>query len=552
MPSLAQLLAQVQVKEESRTSHVLHIAPGAIQLRTSKDAYGQPITLNEEQTLSADFGVFGRSFVLTGKAGTGKTTTIQAVMRAMLEKGDVKTWGGKYGVYSDIAVVAFTNKAVRNIHKIICRDPELAEIFSGSVMTIHKLLEFTRTEKAVRLEDGSLKVRPTFEPQRTAENPIKQKVVIIEEASMLGIPLWRQLYAALLPDTQVIFLGDINQLRPVIGESILGHGLIKLPVIELHQVYRQALENPIIRESINCTLGKKISSDWRGEVDHKDGFGIQIHHGKQPGHPPASAWLMMLERYFQRCLDSGFYDPDEDIILCPYFVNPGCERINQMVCAMLDAREPSRPIYHVNAKFEAYRVAVGDRVLVDNCHGYVTEIRENRKFLFTIQPPSPDLGRNPMIGTPEEEELDLDKLLEPSLTSNDEEDDSTNAASHCVTVELETGETRTLSTCGQFNGRKFIHGYAMTVHKSQGSEYEKVFLVFHNKHNKMLSREMLYTGMTRARSQLVIIAKSSLIESALARANSKGDTLKEKIAYFNSKGLKEKVDWAKLRLEVSE
>lgn len=90
-----------------------------------------------------------------------------------------------------------------------------------------------------------------FEPQRNKINPLPRELttIIIEESSMVGTELFQLLLDA-IPEghqVQLIFLGDINQLSPVFGDAILGYKLIELPAIVLTQVYRQALESPIIR-----------------------------------------------------------------------------------------------------------------------------------------------------------------------------------------------------------------------------------------------------------------------------------------------------------------
>ena len=90
---------------------------------------------------------------------------------------------------------------------------------------------------------------------RTSMNPLRITHLIVEEASMVGLDLWANLYDAMAPHTQIIFLGDINQIPPVFGKSIMSYALCRLPVIELTHVYRQALEtvNKVVATEIMVT-----------------------------------------------------------------------------------------------------------------------------------------------------------------------------------------------------------------------------------------------------------------------------------------------------------
>jgi hypothetical protein len=108
------------------------------------------------------------------------------------------------------------------------------------------------------------------------------------------------------------------------------------------------------------------------------------------------------------------------------------------------------------------------------------------------------------------------------------------AASHVVTVKLNFGgEEFSLDTAGEING--LLGGHAITIHKAQGSEWKKVFFLLHNSHVKMVSRELLYTGVTRARQELHIICETSTFEKGVKSQRIKGNSLKEKAEFFKGK-----------------
>ena len=108
-------------------------------------------------------------------------------------------------------------------------------------------------------------------------------------------------------------------------------------------------------------------------------------------------------------------------------------------------------------------------------------------------------------------------------------------ASHIVTVRLlDSDEEVEVSSAGDFNGPNFQLGYALTVHKAQGCEWRKVFLVLHKCHAVMTYRELFYTAVTRARENFVLLGKTVRAARAILNPRIKGDTLQDKIAFFNA------------------
>ena len=199
---------------------------------TSKSTLGvarDDIILNDLQQRFCDRVLTGSDIILVGAAGTGKTTSVRQTSRMMLQTnyaGNLST-GTKYLFASapGIAVLSYTRKAVNNIRHAVVDE------LKPHVLTIHKLLEFNPvfTEIEDPANPGIIKKIMRFEPKRNEHNPLPSdlKVLLFEESSMIGVELYAMLQAAMPHAHQEIFLGDIQQLPPVFGSSILA-GLMAL------------------------------------------------------------------------------------------------------------------------------------------------------------------------------------------------------------------------------------------------------------------------------------------------------------------------------------
>lgn len=505
------------------------------------------IPLNSKQTLAVYYAKTGQSFVLTGAAGTGKTTAQAAVVETLDKSGLFQTNEFKYlGVAPSIAIVAFTKVAVRNIQKAIRKNPRIAQ-YVKHCMTIHALLEYEPVVVTRRNpETGALYDVRIFEPQRDRDNPLTLTHLIIEEASMVGVDLWKRLYDALTPGVQIIYLGDINQLTPVFSKPVLGYALVKLPVIELTRVYRQALDNPIIYNAHRVLRGETIESSTDGRVAVVQG--PKTKTGQQ-------MMALMLQQTFKKMAAIGHYDPEQDIILTPWNKRDlGVKRINELIATMLSGHDT--PVYCVQGGMNKWYLAIGDRVLVDKRQGKIISINPNPKYLGGASQSPAFQTRD---GTPILVDMDgIDFDFDPSADMNDgvanvpeidysevdltnvETDEGKRAATHIVQVrwlDNPDGPVGELSTSGDFGENYFQLGYALTVHKSQGSEWRKVFIIVHFEHMGFLSRELMYTALTRAAEEVVIFGDLFTIEAACKKQEIQGTGLEAKIAYFISEGL---------------
>ena len=127
----------------------------------------------------------------------------------------------------------------------------------------------------------------------------------------------------------------------------------------------------------------------------------------------------------------------------------------------------------------------------------------------------------------------IDTML--SLMSDEEAaKERRNEASHVITIRmLADGEEISLSKASEINA--LLLGYALTIHKAQGSEYRKVYLLLHQSHNQMIARELLYTAVTRAKEELYIICESDTFKRGITKQRVPGNTIAEKAEHFKGK-----------------
>lgn len=496
---------------------------------------GEAITYNEEQQEFIELIAKDESCVLIGAAGTGKTTCSQGGVKALIESGRVPVLdrdGHKHLISGTpgVIIISYTRRAVNNIRKVQSED------LKPNCITSHKLLEY-QPEKCIITdpETGMQRESMRFVPNRDASNPLPSTIhtVIVEEASMLSVELYTELTSALVQGVQWVFIGDIQQLPPVFGSAILGFKLLELPVVELKTVYRQALESPIIRLAHRILSGVPIPAEEYAEW--KDVGKLTLHPWKKRLSDDLA--LQTLAAFFKSALDNKVYNVEEDMILIPYNKGCGTIELNNHIANHI-ARTNDELTYEVMAGFNKLYFSVGDKVLYDREDAEIIEIKANPAYTGArVQPPSRTLdywGHNPNImeesGNSDLDDYDVEFLLEQASSS----EERVTQASHEVVVRLlDSGYETTLRSAAQLNA--LLLSYALTVHKSQGSEWRKVFFCLHQSHATMLQRELVYTGVTRAREELYVICEPDSLTKGILRQKIKGNTLAEKAVFFKGK-----------------
>ena len=504
------------------------------------DKYGNLITLNSKQSEFVDLASSGKSCVLIGAAGTGKTTCQKAVVQSLIQTGKagiLQSEGHKH-LRSDtpgIVICAYTRRAVANIRRNMPAD------LQDNCITIHKLLEYQPVfYEEYDPESGAMKNKMVFEPTRNAKKPLPEsiKTIIFEESSMIGTDLHEQVQNACLHPVQFIYLGDIQQLPPVFGPAILGFKLLELPVVELTEVYRQALESPIISLAHRILSANPLSakefSDW-----------------KKPGQLTIRPWKKKLDplmatatlaKFFQAAEESGAYDPEEDIILIPFNKACGTDELNLNIANHL-ARKHNSEVHQVVAGFKKLHFRVGEKVLYDKEDALIVDIEPNPLYAGAKPMPASKTldywGHDPEFGTRPEDSQSTDDdvefmLLQVAASGAESKEERVKKCSHRITVRmLDTEQEITLESAGEVNA--LLMGYALTVHKSQGSEWRKVFFCLHQSHATMVQRELLYTAVTRAREELYIICEPESFVNGIQSQRVKGNTLAEKAIFFQGK-----------------
>lgn len=525
IPSVAEAIAKVldTATELARTQNF--------------DKYGNLITYNERQQEFIDLVSSGKSCVLIGPAGTGKTTCMRGALQRLIESGKIRPLDTGTKCLSQrspgLAVVAYTRRAVNNIRNNVSEDVK------GNCVTVHKLLEYEPVFFEVAdPRTGDIKKSMKFEPARDEHYPlpVSLSAIAFEESSMLGVDLYEKLVVATPHGVQEIFLGDIQQLPPIFGPAILGHKLLSLPVVELTEVYRQALESPILRLAHRILSGQVIEAkefaDW-----HFPGQ-LKLHQWKKTISPTAAT--VSVAAFFEKMEIEGKYDAEKDIILIPYNKECGTIEINKHIATHL-AWKRNALVHEIVAGYNKHYLSVGDRVMFEKNDATILEIEENDSYSGKYFR-APSINYNywgHRVGKKAENykgdgDDAVDFLLSQVAIPGNEKEDRVQQASHRIKLLMTDSEQEIwIDKAAQINN--LLLGYALTVHKAQGSEWRKVYLVLHSSHNRMLQRELLYTAVTRAKEELFVICEPDSFVKGIESQKIKGNTLEEKAEYFKGR-----------------
>lgn len=376
-------------------------------------------------------------FVLTGGPGTGKTTTINTMIRVFEDEG------------RSIALAAPTGRAAKRMSEATGREAK----------TIHRLLE-------VSGEPGEVTIF-----QRDDDNPLEEDVIIIDETSMVDIYLLHALLKAIPVGAHLILVGDSNQL-PSVGPGAVLRDIIAseiCPVVRLTTIFRQAQESDIVVNAHRINRGEYpvISNQshdffFMKRLDSNEIIGLSI-------------------KLIQDNLPRFLNVPSSDIqVLTPMKKGPlGVGRLNQILQRYLNpASDRKREHQFGDTLFRE-----GDRIMqVRNDYEAEWEVRgrhgakiRSGKGIF-----NGDMGIVSMINP-----------YDSTLTAEFDEH-------RFVEYKFEDLDQLTLA-------------YAVTIHKSQGSEYPAVILPLLHGPHMLMNRNLLYTAITRAKSLVVIIGDDAVI-----------------------------------------
>lgn len=253
------------------------------------------------------------------------------------------------------------------------------------------------------------------------------------------------------------------------------------------------------------------------------------------------AATQVLAKFFIKAIEEGKYNPDTDGILIPFNKSCGSIELNKHIATKI-AENEGKDVYEVIHGFKKSYYSTGDKCLYDREDCTIQEILPNPAYTgVSPKIPSPHMNywgyksRGDELDGVDDGTIDIDHILAAtSLPSVDEGEPTTRAASHRIVIYLhDSDRTLTLTTAGEVDNLDL--GYAITVHKAQGSEWDKVFLCFHRSHNIMMQRELLYTAVTRAKEELFVICEPDTFDRGITRQRIKGDTWQEKAEFFKGK-----------------
>lgn len=390
-------------------------------------------------------------FILSGGPGTGKTTTINMIIRYFEDEG------------LDIFLAAPTGRAAKR----------MTEATGFEAKTIHRLLELNGAVS----EDERAGAAVHFEKNEL--NPLETDVVIIDEMSMVDIYLFQALLKAIAPGTRLIMVGDRNQL-PSVGAGQVLKDLMesgKIESVVLSKIFRQAGESDIVINAHRINEGKEIALDNKS-MDffflERDNVNVIYKH-----------MILLITQKLPKYVKSGMYDIQ---VLTPMRKGAlGVEALNGILQQYLNPPEPEKTeLIHGDGVFR-----LGDKVMqVKN--NYQLEWEIVSKYGIAV-----DSGQGVFNG-------DVGIIKEINETAK--------------TVVVEYDDLRRVTY--PINGLDEIElAYAITIHKSQGSEYPAVIMPLLTGPKMLLNRNLLYTGVTRAKNCVTILGSRETVRQMIANEN---------------------------------
>ena len=409
---------------------------GEIRKKLERICAEEQIEPDELQIQAVIEAVNSGLLIITGGPGTGKTTTINTIIR-YFEQEEM-----------EILLAAPTGRAAKR----------MTEATGYEARTVHRLLELTGIP-----DDSTSSAGMHFE--RNEENPLDADAIIIDETSMVDIYLMHALLRAVNPGTRLILVGDVNQL-PSVGPGNVLRDLIDsgcFNVVRLTRIFRQAAESDIIVNAHRINGGEQIPLG----KPSRDFLFIRREH-------PDAIISAMITLIREKLPGYVHADPFEIQIMTPMRKGAlGVERLNSILQEYLNPKSPDK------AEREAGGVIyrVGDKVMqIKNNYQIEWEIRN--RYGIPV-----DGGTGVFNG-------DIGKIR------------SINAFAEQLTVEFDEGKMVDYS----FRQSEELElAYAITIHKSQGSEYPAVIVPIHSGPRMLMTRNLIYTAVTRARSCVCLV-----------------------------------------------
>lgn len=406
------------------------------QVESELDLY-----LDEMQRKAVEMSMQRGVVIITGGPGTGKTTTINAIIKCIEKEG------------LDVMLAAPTGRAAKR----------MTEATGYEAKTIHRMLEI----------DGSISNSGrTLYFGKNADNPLEADVFIIDEMSMVDIQLFYALLKAIPPGARLILVGDVNQL-PSVGPGQVLRDLINSEVIgtiKLNHIFRQAEESDIVVNAHKINKGESIKLDTKS----KDFLFLERSD-------PQVIYKHMVQLITEKL--PGYVDakPMQIQVLTPTHIGAlGVEALNRILQQYMNP--PGE-----NKKEREY----GDRLFREG--DKVMQTKNNYSLEWEIA------GKNGVI---------VDKGL--GVFNGDVGTiEEINTVGGYIRVEYDENKNVKYT----YEGLAELElAYAITIHKSQGSEYPAVVMPLLNGPKPLLNRNLLYTGVTRAKKCVMILGSRETVD----------------------------------------
>ena len=362
----------------------------------------------------------------------------------------------------DILLAAPTGRAAKR----------MTEATGYEARTIHRLLELSGLPD----ENGSGSIsmsRARFE--RNADNPLEADVVIVDEMSMVDIQLFQSLLKAISPGTRLVLVGDVNQL-PSVGPGQVLRDLIEsraFPVVELKKIFRQAGESDIVVNAHRINEGKEIALDNKSRdffFLERDNVQVIYKH-----------MILLIREKLPGYVHAGPFDIQ---VLTPMRKgNLGAETLNGILQAWLNPKTDSRKEYQsADTLFRE-----GDKVMQTK-NNYQLEWEVVSRYGIAV-----DKGVGIFNG-----DMGIVRQIDEYART--------------LTVEFDEHRRVTYS----FDQTSELElAYAITIHKSQGSEYPAVIMPLLGGPRMLFNRNLLYTGVTRAKGCVTILGSRQVVQDMI-------------------------------------
>ena len=379
-------------------------------------------------------------FILTGGPGTGKTTTINAIIRYFEEEG------------AELRLAAPTGRAAKR----------MTEATGYEAQTIHRLLELNGMPEEE--QEGR-----AVHFDRNSENPLEADVIIIDEMSMVDIALMHSLLLAVTAGTRLILVGDENQL-PSVGPGNVLRDIIRsgcFPVVELKKIFRQASESDIVVNAHKINRGEQVTINNKS----RDFFFLK----RYDADIIIRVVIALIQEKLPRYVDAK---PYEIQVLTPMRKGHlGVERLNQILQRYLNPPDEKKKEKEIGQRL----FREGDKVM---------QVKNNYQLEWEI------LGRY---------KIPVDKGV-GVFNGDTGIMTEINEFAETATVEFEDGRQAEYS----FKQLEELElAYAVTIHKSQGSEYPAVILPILSGPRMLMNRNLLYTAVTRARKCVTVVGSET-------------------------------------------